>query len=149
MSVNTNILSNISEYDPINHLPYPTLGYILVETGEDIIVNQGNNEVKAKAFVRQMTNTAWRILKQSKIVDTANRLEFLIATNEEYRKAFLDYVCSFIYDMFLVGVDSFLNTTKELNILDTLSAKTKSFIEGSILSVGRFAWFPYDYRVGY
>lgn len=147
--INTNILNDISVYDPISHLPYPTLGFIHLETGENIVENQGGNEIKAKAFVKQITNTAWRILSQSKTKETANRLEYLIATNPDYRKSFLDYVCSFIYDMFLNGVDNFLNPTDELNLVDTMTAKTKSFIEGSLLGVSRFAWFPYEYRVGY
>lgn len=145
----TNILSHISVYDMDSHLPYPSLGYILQETGENITENQAGSVEKANAFVRQMTKTAWLLLKEGKILDTQNKLEYLIATNEEYRLAFLDYVCSFIYDLYYGGIDNVLKPTKDLELKEILSAKTKAFINGSLLGAARIAWVDYEYRVGY
>ena len=61
----TEILTTISTYDETAHLPFPTLNYIKEETGEDIILNQGDT-LKANAFVRQVTKALWNIIKQSK-----------------------------------------------------------------------------------
>jgi len=144
----TNILTDISTYDTKKHTAYPTLEYVLETTGEDLIANQGD-VLKGKAFLKQITETAFNILKQSKIKDTANRLEYLIATNEAYRQAFLDYVCSFIYDLYYGGVDVLLSPTDKLKLTNTLSPKTKSYVEGSLLGIDRFVWFHYDYHVGY
>lgn len=144
----TNILLDISTYDDKAHIPYPTVEFIKSETGEDMVFNAGDTE-KAQAYIKTYTKTAFRILMQGKTQDTRNRLEYLIATNENYRYAFLEYVCSFIQDVFLAGGDGMLALTNDPNLSNTLTAKTKSFIEGGILSVDRFKWFSYSYRVGY
>ena len=143
----TNILTDISTYNDKDHLVYPTLEYILQETGEDIIVNQGSL-LKANAYVKQMTRLCWNILASSKdSLDTISRLEYKIATNETYRKDFIDYVVSFIYDLIVNGADTLFDTTKKG--LEALTPKTRSMVQSSSLSVGKFLPFEYNYRVGY
>lgn len=140
----TEILKDISTYDIENHTPYPTLGFIKQETGEDLISNQGN-EQRAIAFVKQVTDISFSILKQSKdTLDTINRLEYLIATDEEYRLLFLNYVCKVIYAMFTYGAD-FLEKNEGINGLPSM---VKSYVLGSKLSLGKWV-FDYKYRVGY
>jgi len=143
----TNILTDISKYDAKDHMAYPTLSYILQETGEDIIANQGS-ELKANAYVKQMTKTCWSILASSKdSLDTISRLEYKIATDEKYRKDFIDYVCSFIYDLVINGADMLFNSDKKG--LQALTPKTRAMVQSSSLAVGRFVFFEYNYRVGY
>lgn len=144
----TKILTDISTYDKLRHLAMPKLSYVLQQTGEDLIINQGNEE-SANAFLRQITQTAWLFLRQMKTLDTANRLEYLIATDVDYRLAFLDYVCSFIYDIYYGGLDPLLSVNERLRLLDGLTPKTKAFVEGSLLNVSNFYRFHYEYRVGY
>lgn len=143
----TNILTSISTYDDISHTPFPKLTYILDQTGEDLVALSDEN--KAKSNVIQFTKTAKNILMGSKLMDTRKRLEYLIATDEEYRLAFLDYVCSFIQDVFLVGADNFFKPNNDLDVTNILSPKTKSYITGSILSIKQFTYFDYEYHVGY
>lgn len=144
----TKILNDISDYDNNLHIPIPKLSYVLLRTGEDLVVNTGSNE-KARAFLVQMTQTAWLFLKQLKTLDTSNRLEYLIATDTEYRQAFLDYVCSFIYDIYYGGYDPLLEPTERVRLLDGMTPKTRAFVEGSLLNIGTFYRFEYKYRVGY
>ena len=54
----------------------------------------------------------------------------------------------FIYDIYTVGVDTFMNATKEMDLTQILSAKTRSSIEGSCLGVGRFSYIEFEYREG-
>lgn len=144
----TNILQDISKYDKNAHIPYPTINYVLQETGEDLVTNYGNS-AKAEAFIRQATKTAWNILRQSKIQETASALEYLIATNKDYRQAFLDYVCSFIFDIYTIGADEFFKIQNEEGLLkNSLTTKTKSHIESGLLSAGRIN-IRYKYREGY
>lgn len=140
----TNILTSISTYDEISHTAFPKLEYILEQTGEDLIAL--SDEHKAKAQVIQYTKTARNILFSSKLISTRNDLEYLIATNEDYRLAFIDYAVSFIQDVFLVGAESFFKPSAGL---DVLSPKTRSFISGSILSTAQFKRIEYEYHVGY
>ena len=144
----TNILQDRSEYLKDIHLPIPKLAYVLERTGENLVLNTGSND-KARSFLIQMTQTAWLFLKQLKTLDTANRLEYLIATDIEYRQAFLDYVCSFIYDIYYGGLDPLLTPSERLRLLDGMTPKTRSFVEGSLLNVGTFYRFEYKYRKGY
>jgi hypothetical protein len=143
----TNILTSISTYDLTSHTPYPKLEYILEQTGEDLIT--ASDEAKAKAQVYSFTKTAKNFLFSSKLPETRRQLEYLIATDEDYRLAFLDYVVSFIQDVFLVGVDNFFKPTSKLDVTEVLSPKTKSFITGSILSASVFKYFHFEYHVGY
>lgn len=143
----TNILQSISNYDIKKHLAYPTIGYIKEQTGEDILLNQEGNSERANAFVIQITQTCWNIIKSTKqSLDTISRLEYMIATDESYRQDFLDFVCSFIYDMYSVGAEKVFESSKPI---DSLSARTRALLETSKLSVGTFSPFEYQYRVGY
>ena len=146
---NTNILQDISIYDKTVHLAFPKLEYVKQETGEDIVINQGNSTPKANAFIRQITKTAWNILKQTKLIRDQYTLEYLIATDPEYRLAFLDFVCSFIYDIYIVGADEFLKPQQNPDLSKVLSAKTQSFITASVLSNTNFYGVKYEIRVGY
>jgi hypothetical protein len=145
----TNILTSISTYDINTHTPYPTLAYIKEETGEDMTLNEGGNSSRAKALSKQVTDYAYLILKETKdSLDTINRLEYKIATDEAYRLSFLKYVCAVISAMYVIGSD-FLYHDNGKKGLDRLPPIVRPYITGSILSVGKFERFEYRYHVGY
>lgn len=145
----TNILKDISTYDINTHTPYPTLEFIKDKTGEDVQLNQGGTKEQAQALVRQVTDACYNILKDSKdTLDTINRLEYKIATDETYRYAFIDYVATAVYAMYNFGAD-FLYKDEGKKGLDRLPLMVKSKVQSSVLAVGKFLYFTYDYRVGY
>lgn len=82
-----------------NNKIYPTLEYVRVVTGEDMIVNLGNEE-KAKAEVRQKAEYILEELVRRNTPDNFNTLEGLIVNDEAYRNEFLRVVCRYIYDDF-------------------------------------------------
>lgn len=146
--INTNILSDMSTYDINTHTAYPKLSFIRQEIGEDIVANQGTED-KALSYVRQMTDVAFSILKESKdTLDTINRLEYKIATDEEYRLTFIKYVAKVIYATLIYGAD-YLFLESDKRGIDRLPIMIKSYVQSSVLSVGVFKYFKYDYHVGY
>lgn len=145
----TNILTHISTYDFETHTPYPTLEFIKTETGEDLVENNGSNVHKAQAQLRQFTDAAYSILKDSKMtLDTINRLEYKIATDEEYRMAFLKYVAKVIFALYNTNA-AFLFKEDGKHGLDKLPTLVRDYVKSSVLNVGKFLPFKYEYRVGY
>lgn len=142
----TNILTDISTYAINDHLPFPTTDYIKYETGFDLFFESGSQE-KADALVRTYTRTAWDVLRSQKTLQTANALEYLIATNEEYRRAFLVYVAVFVSAVYHLGGMDFLAPTGSDPKL-SLPLMVRNHLEGSILRVERL-YVAYDYRKGY
>lgn len=142
----TDILTSISTYDSDSHIPYPTLEYIKDETGEDLSQEDDTTE-DAFRRVKHLTKTAKHFLMHDKILDTQKKLEYLIATNEDYRRAFLEYVASFIFDVVMVGGNVLQTVQGDLN--NVLTAKTKAFMKSKLLSAYHFTYIDYDYHVGY
>lgn len=143
----TNILTDISTYSLKDHLPFPTLEYIEHETGFNLFRESGS-EVKAQALIRTYTKAAWNALRAIKTQDTANKLEFLIATNKEYRAAFLEYVTTFVSAVYHLGGIDFLQANENADTSKALPLIVRNYLEGSILKVERLV-LHYDYRVGY
>lgn len=142
-----NILQDISTYSLTDHLPFPTLDFIKQETGYDLFHETGGEE-KALGLLRTYTKTAWTTLKALKTMDTAKKLEFLIATDIDYRKAFLDYVASFILAVYQLGGIEFLAPTNERDGSLALPLIVRNHLDGSVLRVDRLHLI-YNYRVGY
>ena len=112
-------------------------------------LNQGGTKEQAQALVRQVTDAVYSILKDSKLeLETISRLEYKIATNQEYRTAFLDYVASCIYAMYNFGADFLFVDNGKIG-LERLPIMLQSKVKTSILGVGKFLRFEYQYRVGY
>lgn len=145
----TKILQDISIYDINTHTPYPTLAYILQQTGEDIQLNVGGTQTKAKAIVRQITDTCYNILKDSKdTIETINILEYKIAVDETYRRAFLEYVATAVFVTYNFGADWLFDESDKKG-LNRLPIMVKTKVSASVLNVGTFPPFNYNYRVGY
>lgn len=143
----TDILKHISTYDTEEHLPFPTLEFIKDETGFDLFYESGS-EVKAQAMIKTYTKAAWKALASLKTTETRNKLEYLIATNETYRRAFLDLVASFVNAIYHLGGIDFLKATPSVDTSRDLPLLVRNTIEGSVLSVERLHLI-YTYRVGY
>ena len=84
-----------SVYDTQEHIPFPTLDYIKLETGIDVTEGSGDS-VKATALVRFISKTAMGYIKELVIPETREKIEFLIAKSTEHRKAFVDFVCAVV-----------------------------------------------------
>ena len=128
---------NSSVYDHETHTPYPTLSYLIRETGIDFLTICGN-EALARGRIRLITNIAKHYLMAQKHSETQLILEFLIAKNKKFRNAFLAYTTSVITTVIDSGLTEFLRESKSLKISDRSNVLLKSFIEGSILRVVRF-----------
>lgn len=124
-----------SVYDLDTHTAYPTIQYIANQTGENMITLTGN-ELKAKATIRQITDEVKQFLFNSKLRDTYNVLEYLIATNMNYRLEWIKSIANIIY--------------AEYNMSETRQEAIERVLKGSnLLSIERFTYIKYDYRKGY
>lgn len=124
-----------SVYDLDTHTAYPTVQYILNQTGENMITLTGN-ELKAKATIRQITDEVKQFLFNSKLRDTYNVLEYFIATNMNYRLEWIKSIANIIY--------------AEYNMSETRQEAIERVLKGSnLLSIERFTYIKYDYRKGY
>lgn len=143
----TKILEDVSVYSQRDHLPFPTIDFLKKETGFDIFQESGSEE-KAKAIIRTYTKAAWNALRAIKTQDTTNKLEFLIATDERYRYAFLEYVGTFVTAIYHLGGIDFLSPSNNADTSRSLPLMVRNYLEGSILKVERMN-LVYQYRVGY
>lgn len=124
-----------SVYDLEAHTAYPTIQYILNQTGESMITLSGN-ELKAKATIRQITDEVKQFLFNSKLRDTYNVLEYFIATKMNYRLEWIKSIANIIY--------------AEYNMSETRQEAIERVLKGSnLLSIERFTYIKYDYRKGY
>lgn len=124
-----------SYYDLDTHTAYPTIQYIANQTGENMITLTGN-ELKAKAKIRQITDEIKQSLFNLKIRETFNVMEYLIATNRNYRLEWNKAIANIIY--------------AEYNMTETRQEAIERVLKGSnLLSIERFTYIKYDYRKGY
>lgn len=138
-----------SVYDFNLHMPIPTLEKLRAETGIDLLAFAGN-ETKAKADLKMHTLTAKNILMGSKTRNSANDIEYLIATNETYRNDFISYVCSFVYDILFNGLLEKLNDIVNAEDLTAnLSFSSFAMLKGSSLRNNQIIGVKYKYRAGY
>lgn len=138
-----------SVYDFTLHMPIPTLEKLRAETGIDLLAFTGT-ETKAKADLRMHTIKAKNILMGSKTRNSANDMEYLIATNETYRNDFIAYVCSFVYDVLYNGLLEKLNNIANAEDLTAnLSFGSFAMLKGSSLRNNQIIGVKYTYRVGY
>ncbi len=143
----TTILNDISTYSLKDHLPFPTLDYIKKETGFDLFQESGSEE-KAQALIRTYTKAAWNTLRAIRTQDLVNKIEFLIATDERYRYAFLEYVAVFVSAVYHLGGIDFLSANPNADGSRALPLLVRNHLEGSLLKVERMNLI-YEYRVGY
>ncbi len=138
-----------SVYDFNLHLPVPTLEKFRAETGIDLLTFTGT-EIKAKADMKMNAIKAKNILMGSKMRNSANDMEYLIATNETYRNDFVSYVCSFIYDILFNGLLEKMNDIVNAEDLTAnLSFGSFAMLKGSSLRNNQIIGVRYKYRVGY
>lgn len=142
----TEILSEISYYDKHLHLPVPKLSYIKERTGFDLYLEVGS-ELKAKAYVKTYTKAAWDYLRSSKIMETANAMEYLIATKENWRGEFLEYVIALINSIYITGGVEVFTATDKIDLTDDLPAMVRASL-GGLLKAKRLTT-RYKYRKGY
>ncbi len=76
---------------------YPSIDHVRKETGEDMLINAGN-ELKAKAEIKQYGDYLLRELKKQNTHKNYNNIKRLIETNTKWSSAWLGAVCSFIYE---------------------------------------------------
>lgn len=143
----TQLDGTTSKYDYNLHMPIPTLSFIADETGENMVINTGS-EQKARALVKKYTKIAFNLIMSTKIQQTRNDLEYLIATNAEYRYAFISFVAGLISDIYVAG-DEALLLASGVDITKHLTISTRALLEGGVLSIGRFAGLRYRHREGY
>lgn len=124
-----------SYYDLDKHTAYPTIDYILNETGENMIVLAGS-ELRAKAVIKQITDELKAYLSRYKLRETYNYMEYLIAFKNEWRNEFIKLVGNVIYS--------------EYNMEETREEAIERVFESSnLFSIERFVNAKYKYRVGY
>lgn len=125
-----------STYDYQTHTAYPTVDYILQQSGENIIEITGS-KLKAEAVIRQLTDEVKVALMKYHLRETFNKFEFLIATRQDYRNEWIKTIANIIYQEY-----NYLDKTREEIILKA--------IEGSyLLSIERLLYFKYNYHEGY
>ncbi len=138
-----------SVYDFNLHLPVPTLEKLRAETGIDLLTFT-STETKARADMKMNAIKAKNILMGSKMRNSANDMEYLIATNETYRNDFVSYVCSFIYDILFNGLLEKMNDIVNAEDLTAnLSFDSFAMLKGSSLRNNQITGVRYKYRVGY
>lgn len=138
-----------SVYDFTLHLAVPTLEKVRNEVDVDLIEFNGT-EVTARADLKMNALRAKNLLMASRTRNSANDIEYLIATNEEYRNDFILYVCNFVYDIIYNGLMDKLNNTVDTdNFMANLTFNSFLFLKGSTLKNNSVASLKYDYRVGY
>lgn len=99
----TNISDN-SVYDLITHCPIPTIKYIKDVSGLDLVAGGFAIVGSIEARVKMLTLNAKLYLFSRKIQQTKKVMEYLIATQEEWRKAFEYYAVVYIFNS-LLGED--------------------------------------------
>lgn len=132
----TDLDKTTSVYDYDTHTPYPTIQFILNQTGEDMTMLAGNT-IKAKAEIRQLTDEVKSVLFKNKLRNTYNDLEYLIATRSDFRHDFIKTVAQILYQEY-----NNVNDDKETIILNAIKGST-------LLSIEHFTRIEYKYRDGY
>lgn len=102
---------------------YPSIDFIRLETGEDLIINVGA-EIKAQAEIKQYVNTLLGELRNLNTLDNYNKIKTLIETNVEWNNAWLNAVASFIYEDY--------NSEKERDVI-----ANETILKDPLLSIRR------------
>lgn len=139
-------MSDISYYDSVMHLPVPKLSFIKAQTGFDLYLETGD-ELKAKAYVKSYTKAAWDYLRSTKTMETANAMEYLIATDERWRSEFLLYVTALIQSVYMLGSVEVFAKSDNADLLRELPMVVRAATSG-LLSTKRL-YINYEYRKGY
>ena len=142
------ILTDISTYDSNKHTAYPTLEYILEETGEDLAQGTDTTE-QAERRVRYLTDRAKAIFNSTKMLKTALDFEYLIATREDYRRAWLSYVITCISTVVFSGNLDMMTPTRETDLSKILSGVAQAELKSGLLSADQFTFINYELHVGY
>ena len=120
-------ISNNSNYDLITHTPIITLDYIKDTTGIDLRINGDVIIGSIEGKVKMLTLQAKAFLFNMKIYETQRVMEYLIATNIEWRRAFEYYACMYVIQ------SAYYNPDWEKTPKDILAA-----INGSVLKANYF-----------
>ena len=112
LSVNpTDLDGTTSTYDYEEHMPFPTLDYIKQQINIDMVDGTGST-LNAQATVRYMSKIVLNIIYDFIAYESRNKLEFLIAKSERYRKAFIDTVCAMLLTTRGKGIAELLESGK-------------------------------------
>lgn len=107
----TNLDGTSSIYNYDEHMPFPTLDYIKKQINIDMSEGTGGT-LNAEATVRYMSKIILNIIYDSIAYESRNKLEFLIAKSERYRKAFIDTVCAMLLTTRGKGIAELLDSGK-------------------------------------
>lgn len=135
-----------SVYNFNTHLPYPSIQSIYDNTGINLIELEGSTH-QAESKVKLFTNKAYKILVYGKVERTNRQLEYLIATNEDFRREFLEYVISLIGDVFISGNNSILMGS-EAETSESLRHRARFYHSGK-LDAPSYILPYFEYRLGY
>ena len=83
------------EWDYKLHFPIPTESYILNRTGEDL-GELFDSSPRVKGFIVGVVRTARNYMFKDKVYGQRQIIEYLIAHNEEYLWAVMEYLVEFI-----------------------------------------------------
>ena len=145
---------NISVYDFDNHLPIPTVSYFKKTTGEDIMLELGIDAQKATAIMFKHAKDCMNILQASKSAQDRKVIEYLIATSEDYRMNFVNYVCTYVASTLINGDEALTELGHTSNPLDRLPQSAQNAIKSTNIGIQRFTdrlryEVETNYRKGY
>ena len=129
---------NISIYDFDNHLPVPTVGYFKKTTGEDIMLELGIDAQKAAAIMFKHAKDCMNILQASKLMQDRKVVEYLIATNQDYRTDFVNYVCAYVASTLINGDEAITELGHTSNPLDRLPQSAQNAVKSTKIGIQKF-----------
>ncbi len=94
-----------STYSDELHVSIPTLDYIKLNTGFDMIIEKGNKEL-AESTVISLTSKARDFLFVDKPLESQRAMSYLIKNNPTWTKAWESYVLRYIEATFNYGDES-------------------------------------------
>ncbi len=140
--VNPSSLDGNSVYDFNEHMPFPKIDYVRNETGVDMVVGIGGS-TQANATLRFLTKLMMNVIKDSIMPVSRPKVEFLIAKDKQYRKAFEDSVCALILTTRGKGISELL----ESGGLEKASLAKIVQATASILFTNQYNFYLHDTQI--
>lgn len=128
-------ISKNSKYDLESHTPIITVEYITKTTGVDLKVNGDMIIGTVEGKIKMLCLQAKAFLFNLKLYETQRVMEYLIATNIEWRRAFEYYACMYVIQSVIYNPD-WEKTPKEItSAIDGSLLKTNYFTQRAIYEV--------------
>jgi hypothetical protein len=140
--VNPSTLDVNSTYDFTEHMPFPKMDYVRAETGVDMVIGVGGS-TQANATLRYLTKLMMNVIKDSIMPVSRPKVEFLIAKDIQYRKAFIDSVCSLVLTTRGKGISELLESGQ----LDKASLSKVVQATASILFTNQYNFQLHDTQI--